>query len=410
MDAHRKWGIIRISDLNETLILLVYFILALEYDLYNHFGLGNIISSTLLTFVEIAILIFVILTTRRKVMSHYIMYGFLFLGIIWTYFTAPECRRIMTELFFEGSSVKKVFILPLALHCIKRPKDFSNKFYCLSVVEGYIHILCNMLWGYGYNEWGVFYYMTYGMALLTPTCFVMQRTFSKPTKLNIITLIIFELNIIVYGHRGALLVTAVMMMLFFIKYVNVRKKLVIGLVGIFVFFVLYLFGGQLIQFVIGIMNNMGLESRTLEKLLSGGIADDSERYMIWGIMIANIMKLFPFGAGIGSDRIVLGSAMRRGLYAHNFIFELCLDYGLIIGIIIVGWIVWICYRTLTKINDESWAHLIQPILIPSVITLLTSASIYQYWLFWFSLGLYYNYFDRRRGQYMMTERKGRSAG
>ena len=74
----------------------------------------------------------------------------------------------------------------------------------------------------------------------------------------------------------------------------------------------------MIQFVIGIMNNMGLESRTLEKLLSGGIADDSERYMIWGIMIANIMKLFPFGAGIGSDRIVLGSAMRRGLYAHNF--------------------------------------------------------------------------------------------
>ena len=83
--------------------------------------------------------------------------------------------------------------------------------------------------------------------------------FIKPTKLNIITLIIFELNIIVYGHRGALLVTAVMMMLFFIKYVNVRKKLVIGLVGIFVFFVLYLFGGQLIQFVIDIMNNMGLE-------------------------------------------------------------------------------------------------------------------------------------------------------
>ena len=81
MDAHRKWGIIRISDLNETLILLVYFILALEYDLYNHFGLGNIISSTLLTFVEIAILIFVILTTRRKMMSHYIMYGFLFLEL-----------------------------------------------------------------------------------------------------------------------------------------------------------------------------------------------------------------------------------------------------------------------------------------------------------------------------------------
>ena len=81
----------------------------LDWDLKY---IEKITSSTLLTFVEIAILIFVILTTRRKMMSHYIMYGFLFLGIIWTYFTAPECRRIMTELFFEGSiNIKMYFLL-----------------------------------------------------------------------------------------------------------------------------------------------------------------------------------------------------------------------------------------------------------------------------------------------------------
>lgn len=388
--------VIKMDKLSQNIVLGIYFILAIEYDLYNHFGFGNIMSSALLTLFEIVLLAPAILTARHKKYSHYVMYLFLLLGIACSGIINPSCTVYLKELFAGGSNIKKVFILPLSLHCINDPEEFENKFFKLSVIEGYIHIFCNSVWGYGYNEWGAFNYMTYGMALLTPTCFAIQRVFTKTSKFNIITCIIFELNIIIYGHRGALLVTAVMMLVFSVKYVNVSKKLLIGVAGVGVFILLFAYKSQIVEYMIGMMDSLGLESRTLEKLLFGDITNDSERNTIWGIMIATILNNFPFGSGIGSDRIVLGSAMRMGLYAHNFILELCLDFGLVIGLVVVIWIVMVCYKSLTKVKDENWAHLIQPILIPSVITLLTSASIWQYWLFWFSLGLYYDYFDMER--------------
>lgn len=392
--SNRRMGVISITELNTNIILGIYFILALEYDLYNFFNLGALISGFTLTLLEILLMIFVIFTTKRKVKKHYVMYVFLLSGIIGTYILTPECIEFLQEFFFEGSSFKKVFLLPLAVHCIIEPRKFVDKLYKLLVIEGYIHVICNAIWGYGFDEWGTFNYMTYGMVLVTPTCFVMQRAFAKPSRLNIFTLILFEINVIVYGHRGALLVTMVMMAIFFIKYVNIQKKLFVGIGGIFVFLLFFTFQEQIVQFLFYLMERMGLESRTLTKLLSGDITDDSERKMIWALMAAAIFNSFPFGRGIGADRLLLGRAMRDGLYAHNFILELCLDYGLVLGSIIVFWIIRMVYNSLRNIESEEWSELIVPFLVPSVLSLLTSASIYKYWLFWLSVGLYYCYFGR----------------
>lgn len=392
----RKIGIVKLADLDMTILLLVYFVLAIEYDLYTFFGFGSIISGTMLTIVEIMLLLFVIVTTQKKVVNQYILYAFLFCGIAATYFFAPECRELLKELFFEGSSFKKIIIFPLAFQCIKDPEKFGNSLYKLCIVEGYIHVICNAVWGYGYNEWGVFNYMTYGLALLIPTCIVMQRVFSKPSKCNILTFIIFEINIVIYGHRGALLVTVAMMLIFFVKYIKVEKKVLISLLGIAFLVVIFFFQNQLIEFILNFMESAGLESRTLEKLLTGDITNDSERNTIWAILISRILDNFPFGAGIGADRLILKKTMRDGLYAHNFIIEILLNYGILLGALVVGWILKMCYDTLFKIKDTAWSQLITPFLIPSVITLLTSTSIYQYSFFWVAAGLYYCYFGRGR--------------
>lgn len=392
----QKKGIIRLSDLNMYIFLFVYFILSVEYDLYNFFNFGAFMSGTTLTSLEILFLLFVIIATRRFNRTHLLMYVFLFIGIFGTYILNPNCIEYLRMFFFEGSSIKKVFLLPLAAHCVKNPKIFMDRLYVISMIEGYMHIICNTVWGYGYTEWGVFDYMTYGMALITPTCLVMYRMFLKPSKFNMITFILFELNIIVYAHRGALLVTMVMMLIFFVKYVKVSKKMLIGIVGAIIFILFILFKTQIIQVVIGMMDTMGLESRTLEKLLSGDIMNDSERKIIWAYMASGIIKDIPFGHGIGADRMLLDNKMREGLYAHNFILEICYDYGIVIGLIVVVWIFKMVYNCLTKIDNDDWYGMLIIFLVPSVITLLTSASIYQYWLFWLSLGFYYCYFGYGR--------------
>lgn len=391
----KRRQIIRMSDLSWNIVLVVYMILALEYDLYNFFGMGFVISGTVLTMIEILLLLAAVLMTKHRVKAHYIMYLFLLLGIAGTYLFSPECSEYLHMFFWEGSSLKKVFLLPLAVQCINRADKFVDKLYMFSVIEGYIHIICNAIWGYGYTEWGVFNYMTYGMALITPTCLVMQRVFSRPTKWNVLTLTIFELNIILYGHRGALLVTIIMSAIFFLKYVKTTKKIYIGLAGAFVLLLLFIFKTQIIGIVIDLMQTFNLESRTLEKFLTGDITNDSERNIIWGFMVQGIIRNFPFGNGIGAERILLGNSMREGLYAHNFILEICYNYGAVIGGIVVISIFTAVYKSLKYIQDEEWYRLIVSFLVPSVLTLMTSASIYQYWMFWLSMGFYFCYFGRR---------------
>ena len=392
--AEKKRRVIKVSDLNMDLILAVYMVLALEYDLYHFFHLKLVLPSMALTAMEIAFLIFVIITSNDRVKAHCTMYLFLLLGIAGTYLFSPECREYLQLFFFAGSSLKKVFLLPLAVHCINKPGKFVNRLYYFSIIEGYIHIFCNAVWGYGYTAWGVFKYMTYGAALLTPMCMVMQRVFSMPSKWNIITLIVFELNIIVYGHRGALLISMVMFSVFFLKYVRTKNKIIIGILGIIAFILLYIFKNALIETLISLMTSFNLESRTLEKLLSGDITNDSERKQIWTIMGKGIIENFPFGKGIGADRLLLGSAMRQGLYAHNFIFEICYNFGAMIGGIVVVCILIMVYKSLTQIQDENWYRLIVPFLIPAVVSLMTSGSIYQHWLFWLATGFYFCYFGR----------------
>ena len=89
---NRKIGIVKLADLDMTILLIVYFVLAIEYDLYTFFSFGSIISGTMLTMIEIVLLLFVIVTTQKKVANQYILYVFLFCGIAATYFFAPECR------------------------------------------------------------------------------------------------------------------------------------------------------------------------------------------------------------------------------------------------------------------------------------------------------------------------------
>ena len=387
---------VSLADLNMNIVLLIYVVLALEYDLYNFFHFGFIIPGSALTAIEIILLIFVILTTKQRVKSHYIMYCFLILGIIGTYLFTPECSEYLQALFWDGSSLKKVFLLPIAVQCIKMPNKFVDRLYYFSVIEGYIHVICNAIWGYGYNEWGVFNYMTYGMALITPTCLVMQRVFFKPSKWNILTITIFGLNILIYGHRGALLVLMFMAVIFFIKYIKTDKKILFAIVGILTFFILFAFKNVIVEEIISLMDSFDIESRTLEKFLSGDITNDSERNTIWAIVGNGILSSFPFGNGIGADRILLEKKMRYGLYAHNFIFEICFNFGVILGGIIVICILVMLYKSLTHIEDEEWYRLIVPFFVPSVITLLTSGSIYQYWLFWLSVGFYFGYFGRKK--------------
>ena len=94
-DIERRFSIEAILNFDQKIILFIYAILVLEYDLYEFFHFGAIIPGYALTFLEILLLLFVIISSRCGVKKHYIMYSLLFLGIIWTFYFYPECKNFL---------------------------------------------------------------------------------------------------------------------------------------------------------------------------------------------------------------------------------------------------------------------------------------------------------------------------
>ena len=75
----------KLCELNQNLLLIVYFVLTIEYELYNFFKFGSLISGTVLTWIEILVLLIIIVTSLRKITNQCIIYILLLAGILWTY-------------------------------------------------------------------------------------------------------------------------------------------------------------------------------------------------------------------------------------------------------------------------------------------------------------------------------------
>ena len=87
--------------------------------------------------------------------------------------------------------------------------------------------------------------------------------------------------------------------------------------------VVLFFYDPILQAVSSKLTSIGLNSRTLEMLLNSTITDDSSR----GQILQNAMSQIGFlGYGLWGDRVIL-----NGIYPHNIIVEILIDYGWILG-------------------------------------------------------------------------------
>lgn len=83
------------------------------------------------------------------------------------------------------------------------------------------------------------------------------------------------------------------------------------------------------------LEGIGIGSRTLSLLNSGDIVYDSGRNDIFLICINALSRNPVFGVGLYGDRVLL-----EGAYCHNFILEIGLDFGVILGLIILCYLLW----------------------------------------------------------------------
>lgn len=239
-------------------------------------------------------------------------------------------------------------------------------------------------------------YMSFAYMMLSPIIICFVEGWRKNKKL-LICPIVSSFILFVIGCRGALVTLLFFLMLCFCKY-YLFNKISMKYLVIKIFFLLGAFlivfnMGTLLRQLSDILVKIGFSSRTLEFMLLGNdvFIQSEGRNMIWNQAIENVGIL---GKGLFGDRTVLLDEYLNPIYPHNFILEILVDFGMILGpvlLVIFAAVVGKALLVSLKSGDSQQIQMSFAMISVFLVRHMVSASFLTSLDFWFYIGLTINW-------------------
>lgn len=157
----------------------------------------------------------------------------------------------------------------------------------------------------------------------------------KQSKRKYVILVSIELLLILlHGARGPLLCFAVYLIVSIFTEARMNKKAKVAvIIGVIFAALIVINYNTVLRELSNILSQYKIDSRTINALITDTIFEDSGRSAFQKRSIDLITANPLIGYGASSDVKLLG-----GQYAHNLFLELCMDFGLIVGLGISVWI------------------------------------------------------------------------
>ena len=290
-----------------------------------------------------------------------------------TYLFHPEYK----EWFFEGSYrlTRRIFrpdrylYMYLFIRVLDTPENILKGLkYGASVLLVYNSYLLLVALRRGYwiiNSFGYdmhnAYDLNYGYSHLLIFATFMVLGF-RENKIRFYLLAFVSLvEVFLGGSRGPIIyMVALVAILYFYKMRNSKSiKQIVMAMAIFVgVAVLVVVGLDNLTRILGqFLSSIGFgNSRTVQNLINGSISDDNGRAEIWAIAIEMIQKNGILGLGYGAygDRYVIRPRYIWVGYCHNVFLELLIDYGVIVGSILILIGLYVAIKMLFRIKEEIW--------------------------------------------------------
>ena len=164
------------------------------------------------------------------------------------------------------------------------------------------------------------YNMGFSYGLLIPTL----SLYIRKNFWSVVASFVMFLIIVALGSRGA----AFIIVMYFIYDLFICNKKHFSL------FVAVGIGGYLLlPLFVELLANLGITSRTLLLLLSGDINSDSGRSYLYQRCFESLIQSPIIGLGLFGDRVILS-----GIYCHNFLLEIAINFGIPIAITLIMWL------------------------------------------------------------------------
>lgn len=350
-------------------------------------GLESVSRAVLLVLMYYTCLLLCIINKKYIIPDFFLLLGIICIFFIVTYLLHPEYEYVYTREYY---GVLPYVLRPdngiyayLFIRLVSDPQKMMKGLRTSGILMiGYSMLLLffSLRRGYwlGENYLGktvhLSYDLNFGYNLLLPVCtFSLTGLRDKKVK-DLFIAGIGIVMILLGGARGPFLSIIIFGVLYVLMATSeskhkARRIILILLVGGFVF-VVY----RDILIALGnILESFHISSRTINKLLDGSISEDNGRSLIW-LNAVNMIKQNPFGYG------AMGA--RNGLYhihyvghPHNFFLEILIDYGVVVGPVLIVVMLIGSFRILFSKNDNEWKW-VYLLLFAQACTLITS---YTYW-------------------------------
>lgn len=239
-------------------------------------------------------------------------------------------------------------------------------------------------------------YMTFAYMLVSPIMFCIISAI-QGKQFKAIWAILGYFIIFVGGCRGALLTVSIFLFLCFIKFFPSMKKSCIFIIKSIAFLISLIFISNIndiISTVSMFLDKFGYKSRVLAALTGTTYGGEMNTFFsgdgrnnIWQLGLDNIRFI---GYGLFGDRTVVVNEYNNASYAHNWILEMLLSFGYILGTVAVLYVLWVVIKSIIVANQKN--NRTNILLSYSVFCIIMvkhfiSASFVSSIDFWFYLGL-----------------------
>lgn len=239
-------------------------------------------------------------------------------------------------------------------------------------------------------------YMSFAYMMLSPIMICFIERWRKKGVLLAFPVIASGI-LFVIGCRGAVVALAVFFVLcflwFYLKGGRKGNRLFLKAALLIAVIITGLNMNSILRIIVGELNSVGFSSRTVEKILlgNGAFMQSKGRQSIWNQAVGSIGV---FGKGLFGDRTVLLDEYHNPTYPHNFILEIMIDFGMIVGPILILLFVFLIMRALFIALKSGEIQRIQMAFAMVAILFvkhMVSASFLTSFDFWFYVGLALNW-------------------
>lgn len=386
-------NIIKTNKNEKYLILLICFIVSFTV-------IKNAFISTIRSFAVLPLkldtvfiyLIFIIigLLSIREVISRLkldfiFIYFIPFSSFLLAWFINNSYSQIFTKVGINILITIPCYILTRTVRNYDKLLKYLNYFAFLIAASSAIIII-----GFKVNQ--DIGYSQYTSYLTLPAAIISANTlFKKINIYHLINLIGSIILIFFSGTRGPLICFLLFIVTRGIIWFIENKKLTVKIPITILFIVTILFFNTFLNNLYHISNEYGYSARLSKYLEKGNILEDIGRIELIKLSIDIIGDNPLFGTGPVNDRIILSRLVGYpddpiGWYPHNIFLEIYLDYGIILGSIIIIALCYFTFKALSTKNCGSLKYLVVIFLSIGLYPLLFSGSYLESRLFFAFVG------------------------